>query len=105
MSAMSSKPVVPELATTEDLTPLALTFATAFVDDPMIRWPMPDATPQELQALFRAILMPYLELGVAWKVGGDLGGAAWLPPSAAEQFAEIELSTRAAISSLTPTAG
>ena len=97
--------VVPELAGPADLPGLALTFAAAFSDDPMIRWPMPEATPAMLQELFRAFLAPYVELGVLWKIGHCDGGAAWLPPEVAGRFAEIEQSSRAAINPLTGDGG
>ena len=103
---MVSDPVAqPELATIADLDSLAATLSIAFATDAMIRWPMPDATPQDLDALFRAIMTPYLELGVAWKVGAGVGCAAWLPPAEAARFAEIEVETRAAIHRLTPDGG
>ena len=41
---------------------------TAMADDPMIRWPMPDATPNEQQALFVAILEPSAESDVRGRV-------------------------------------
>jgi GNAT superfamily N-acetyltransferase len=97
--------VAPELAGPGDLPALAATCAAAFRDDAMIRWPMPDATPAILQELFRVILTPYIESGVLWKIHGCDGGAAWLPPGVAARFAEIEQSTRAAISPLTGDGG
>jgi hypothetical protein len=77
---MDHAEVVPDLAAPADLPGLIVTFATAFSDDAMIRWPMPEATPGMLQELFRVILVPYVEFGVLWKIGGCDGGAAWLPP-------------------------
>ncbi len=79
--------------------------AQAFATDPMIRWPMPDATDDELGSLFRAIMAPYLDLGVVWQVGDSLGCAAWLPPAEAARFAEIEVTTRPAIYPLTDDEG
>ena len=79
--------------------------ARAFAADPMILWPMPAATDDDLTALFRAIMAPYLSLGVAWKVGDSVGCAAWLPPAETAQFAEIEVATRAAINGLTSDGG
>jgi GNAT superfamily N-acetyltransferase len=103
---MATDPVAqPELATIADIGSLAATLSSAFATDAMIRWPMPDATPQHLDALFRAIMAPYVSLGVAWKVGDAIGCAAWLPPLEAARFAEIEVNTRAAIYRLTPDAG
>ena len=95
----------PELAGLADLPGLVITCAAAFSDDAMIRWPMPDATPAILQELFRAILAPYVDFGVLWKIGGRDGAAAWLPPEVAERFDEIEQSTRAAINPLTGDGG
>jgi GNAT superfamily N-acetyltransferase len=96
---------MPELATTADLDAVVATLASAFASDVMIRWPMPEATLDDDRALFRAIMAPYLELGVVWKVGDSLGCAAWLPPAEAARFAEIEASTRPAINRLTSDAG
>jgi len=42
---------------------------------------------------------------VLWKIRGCDGGAAWLPPGVAARFAEIEQSTRAAITPLTGDGG
>jgi GNAT superfamily N-acetyltransferase len=96
---------VPELAGPGDVPALAVTFAAAFSDYAMIRWPMPDATLAALRELFRLWLTPYVEFGVLWKIGGCDGGAAWLPPELAGRFAEIEQSTRAAINPLTGDGG
>lgn len=105
MRPMNHAGAVPELAGPADLPGLVVTCAGAFSDDPMIRWPMPDATPAMLQELFRVILTPYLEFGVLWKIHGCDGGAAWLPPRVTGRFDEIEQSARAAINPLTADGG
>jgi GNAT superfamily N-acetyltransferase len=105
MRPMNHAGAVPELAVPADLPGLVVTCAAAFSDDPMIRWPMPDATPAMLQELFRVILTPYLEFGVLWKIHGCDGGAAWLPPRVTGRFEEIEQSARAAIDPLTSDGG
>ena len=64
MRAMSHAGTAPELARPADLPGLVVTCAAAFSDDPMIRWPMPDAAPAMQRELFRVILTPYLEFGV-----------------------------------------
>jgi GNAT superfamily N-acetyltransferase len=103
---MRADPVgLPELATVADLESLVATLSSAFADDVMIRWPMPDATLDDDRALFHAIMAPYVELGVAWQIGDALGCAAWLPPAEMAQFAEIEISTRPAIHRLTSDGG
>jgi GNAT superfamily N-acetyltransferase len=98
---MDHAEVVPELAGPADLASLVVTFAAAFSDDAMIRWPMPDATPVQLRELFRLILEPYVDFGVLWKIDGCSGGAAWLTPEVTGRFDEIEQSARAAINPLT----
>jgi GNAT superfamily N-acetyltransferase len=102
---MDHAEAVPELAGPADLPALVVTCAAAMSDDPMICWPMPEATPAAQRELFRAILEPYVEFGVLWKTGGCDGGAAWLPPEVAEQFEEIDQSIRAAINPLTSDGG
>ena len=103
--AMGSDGWVPELGSPGDVPALAVALAAAFGDDAMIRWPMPEATPAMLAELFRVILAPYAEAGMLGKIAGCDGGAAWLPPGLAGQFAEVEQSTRAAISPLTGDGG
>ena len=103
--SMNHAGVVPELAGPGDLPALSVTCAAAFGDDAMMRWPMPEATPATLVELFRVILDPYVEARVLWKIDGCDGAAAWLPPSVAGRFAEIEESARAAINPLTSDGG
>jgi hypothetical protein len=102
---MSHAAVVPELAGLADLPSLVGTFAAAFSDDAMIRWPKPDASPAVLQEHFRVWLTPYAELGALWRIQSCDDGAAWLPPAVAGRYAEIEQSTRAAINPLTGDGG
>jgi GNAT superfamily N-acetyltransferase len=102
---MNRAGVVPELAGPADVPSLAVTFAAAFSDDAMIRWPIPDATPAVLRELFRVILTPCAELGILWKIRGCDAGATWLPPEVAERFAEIDKATWAAINPLTGDGG
>ena len=98
---MDHAEAVPDVAGPADLPGLVVTFADAFADDVMIRWPMPDATPDKLQELWHVILAPYVEAGVLWKIDGCAAGAAWLPPEVAGRFDEIEQAGRAAINPLT----
>lgn len=97
--------VVPERAGPADVPSLAVTFAAAFRDDAMIRWPMPAATPAMQRELFRVILTPYAESGSLWKISGCDAGAAWLPPEEAERFDEMEQAARAEINPLTGDGG
>ncbi len=99
--------IVPHVAraTPDDLEALVTTFATAFADDPMVRWPLPGAGPDDVAAYFRAILGPYVDRGVLWALDGNAGGAAWLPPEVVERFAEIDEGTRVAVDRLTADGG
>jgi GNAT superfamily N-acetyltransferase len=104
-ASMGHAEVVLDLAEPADLPGLVVTFAEAFADDVMIRWPMPEATPAMFEELWRVILEPYAESGALWKTAGREGGAAWLPPQVAARFDEIEQSGRAAINPLTADGG
>jgi GNAT superfamily N-acetyltransferase len=95
----------PELASPADVPRLAVTFATAFSDDAMMRWPMPDATPAVMQELFQVILAPYAKYGALWKAHDCAAGAAWLPPEVVSRLGELEPALRAAISPLTMDGG
>ena len=95
----------PQLAGPADIDALASTIGDAFVDDPMIRWPMPRATPADIRALFRIVMVVYVELGVVWKIGDCTGAAAWLPPMSTQMFSELEERTRPDINLLTDDAG
>ena len=89
------------MAQVQDIDVLSDTWTKAFAKDPMITWPMPQATSDARQALFTAILDPYVDLGVAWTLAGGLAGAAWLPPEHAEQFSGIEARIRDRVAPLT----
>lgn len=96
---------VPELAEPADVERLSATFAAAFAADAMVRRPMPGASLAQVRAYFRALLVPYVELGIVWKLRGHAGGAAWLSPAMAERFAEIDQSARPEIAGLTSDGG
>jgi GNAT superfamily N-acetyltransferase len=93
---------VPTRATADQIPRLAHTYASAFIDDPMIRWPFPtDAGLDDYAAMFQTLLVQYIQIGVVWQVDDCAGAAAWLPPEDAERFEEIELTTREQIAPLT----
>jgi len=93
-------------ATEADLPSVARLFGAAFVEDAMLRWPLPaDATVEDVTMNFAIVLDAYSSLDAIW-VTSDLAGAAvWLPPAAAERFLEIEVPTRDLIRPLTDDGG
>jgi GNAT superfamily N-acetyltransferase len=61
---------------------LAAVFGRAFIDEPMMRWPMgatPDPTGQCTRC-FAYFLEIALGLGLVWEAGPAYGAAVWIPP-------------------------
>ena len=93
------------LATQADLPSVARLFGRAFIDDAMLRWPLPpDATVDDLTELFAILLDVYWPLD-AISVIGDQAAAVWLAPDEAARFAQIEGPTRQLIRPLTDDGG
>jgi GNAT superfamily N-acetyltransferase len=67
---------------------LASVFGRAFVDEPMMRWPMgePRDPVERFTRSFSLFLELGLELGVVWEVGAALGAAVWFPPDYEEDW-------------------
>jgi GNAT superfamily N-acetyltransferase len=102
---MPDRDPVVKRARPADVGPLSATLARAFAADPMILWPMPEATADQLRELFTLIMTPYVEFGAAWMSRDHAAAAAWLPPDLAGRFGEIDEATRPAINSLTSDGG
>jgi GNAT superfamily N-acetyltransferase len=67
---------------------LAAVFGRAFMNEPMMRWPMgetPDPTEQCTQC-FAYFLEVALGLGLVWEAGRGKGAAAWIPPGRLEDW-------------------
>jgi ribosomal protein S18 acetylase RimI-like enzyme len=93
------------LATRADLPSVARLFGRAFIDDAMLRWPLPpEATVEDLTELFAILLDVYWPLDAISVIGGE-AAAVWLPPGEASRFAEIEGPTRELIRPLTDDGG
>jgi ribosomal protein S18 acetylase RimI-like enzyme len=61
---------------------LAAVFGRAFIEEPMMRWPMgetPDPT-EQFTWCFAYFLEIALGLGLVWEAGTALGAAVWIPP-------------------------
>jgi GNAT superfamily N-acetyltransferase len=70
------------------LPALAAIFGRAFIDEPMMRWPMggsPDLAGQFTRC-FGYFLEIALELGVVWEAGEAHGVAVWIPPGLLEDW-------------------
>ena len=78
-----SGPVKVALAGRDRLSLLAPMFGRAFVDEPMMRWPLgaDDDIVDRFARCFAAFLEQALDLGVVWEVGSAQGAAVWVPPA------------------------
>ena len=65
----------------------AQVLARAFVEDPLVRWPMrADIDPYEgVFIQLEPLAKGYAEIGVLWESDGCAGVAAWLPPGMGDQ--------------------
>jgi GNAT superfamily N-acetyltransferase len=74
----------------DQLSALATVFGSAFVAEPMMRWPLgeqPDVAEQCIRC-FTYFLEPALELGIVWATPDAKGAAVWVPPDVAETWEE-----------------
>jgi GNAT superfamily N-acetyltransferase len=80
---------------------IASLMARAFADDPMVTWPLPpDSTEELVRLMFRWLEEPMAERGMLWEAGPGLGAAAWFPPGEDESFVEIDREVRRRMASL-----
>jgi len=85
-------------------------FAEAFVDDPMITWPLRGARPTGVASMFTVVIdEAYGPMEAVWVAGVDTarveGAAVWLAPDQTARFDEIETATRPKIAALTDDGG
>jgi GNAT superfamily N-acetyltransferase len=69
---------------------LAAVFGRAFVDDPMMRWPMGvEQKPVErFSRCYALFLELVLEMGLVWEAGTGIGAAVWIPPGTFEGWGD-----------------
>ena len=93
-------------ATEADLPAVARLFGGAFVEDAMLRWPLPtDATVEDVTMNFAIVLDAYSSLDAVW-VTEDLGARpCGFRPQLPQRFLEIEGPTRELIHPLTDDGG
>ena len=67
---------------------LAPVFGGAFVDEPMMRWPMGESgdIADRFGRAFGYFLEDALELGLVWEAGDANGAAVWIPPDTFETW-------------------
>ena len=86
---------------------LASTFGRAFVDEPMMLWPMGLAgdVAGPLTRCFRYFLEEALGLGVVWEVADGRGAAVWVSPAQATAWEAADPWNQARIGALTDDGG
>jgi GNAT superfamily N-acetyltransferase len=67
---------------------VAAMFARAFLDDPLLRWPLGEVTDplEAIEAEFMGTHTLVANCGGLWEVGDAVGAAAWISPSFAEAY-------------------
>lgn len=70
------------------LSALAPVFGRAFVDEPMMRWPMGEHADvvDRFTRCFAYFLEDVLGLGIVWEAGTAKGAAVWIPPGRSEAW-------------------
>jgi GNAT superfamily N-acetyltransferase len=82
---------------------LAATYSRAFVDDPIVRWPLPD-TPDvqdRIRQVFASIYLEIADQGLIWEAGDADGFAVWIPAGAAEDMFESDAAVQGSLAPLT----
>ncbi|MGZ8580830.1 MAG: GNAT family N-acetyltransferase [Actinomycetota bacterium] len=83
---------------------LAAVLARAFVDDPIIRWPLPDDpddVEDRVRSMFTWAYVDLADLGMVWETADGDGVAVWVPPGGAEQLIESDQHVREQLATLT----
>ena len=86
---------------------LADTLSRVFIDDPMLRWPLPD-TPDvgdRLRQTFASIYRDIADQGVIWEAGDAAGFAVWIPAGAADDMFASDEAVRGMLAPLTDDGG
>jgi GNAT superfamily N-acetyltransferase len=72
----------------DQLSALASLFGRAFVDEPMMRWPLGEQADivDRFTRCFAYFLEEALGLGIVWKTAGGKGAVVWIPPDRPEAW-------------------
>ena len=94
-------------AAADRLDVLASTFGRAFVNEPMMLWPMGlvGDVADSLTRCFRYFLEEALGLGVVWEVADGNGAAVWVSPAHAQAWEAADPWSQARIGALTDDGG
>lgn len=87
-SQSDPRPLVRPTRAHARLTALATVFGRAFVDEPMMRWPLganADVV-ERFTRCFAYFLQAALPLGLVWEAGQAEGVAIWIPPGQSEAW-------------------
>jgi len=87
----------------ERIEALAATYARAFLDDPIVRWPLPDESDvqERIRQVFASIYLGIADDGMIWEAGDAAGFAVWIPVGAAEEMFESDAAVQASLAPLT----
>ncbi len=90
MRAMGDTRIKVARAAPDRLAALAPVFGRAFVDEPMMRWPMGahGDIVDRFTRCFGYFLEEVLGLGIVWEAGEAKGAAVWIPPDQSEAWQE-----------------
>ena len=82
---------------------LADTYARAFLDDPIVRWPLPNLPDvrDRIRQVFASIYLGIADDGVIWEAGDAEGFAVWIPAGAADDMFESDASVQRSLAPLT----
>jgi GNAT superfamily N-acetyltransferase len=82
---------------------LADTYARAFLDDPIVRWPLPDTLDvrDRIRQVFASIYLGIADDGVIWEAGDADGFAVWIPAGAADDMFESDAAVQRSLAPLT----
>ena len=86
---------------------LADTFSRAFIDDPMIRWPLPDVADaaERIRRTFASIYLDIADQEVIWEAGDADGFAVWIPAGAADDMFASDAAVQRQLAPLTDDGG
>jgi ribosomal protein S18 acetylase RimI-like enzyme len=82
---------------------LAHVLARAFVDDPMIAWPLTEGGDllARAEAMFTLMYEPLVDTGAVWEVPEARGFAVWIPPGATEEMFDSDAHIRSLLAPYT----
>ncbi len=93
-------------AAPDRLPALAELLGRAFVDDPMIQWPLDwKGSVETVTTMFGYLYDAPIRGGLMWEAGEGYGVAAWIPPGAATDLMDADRAARERYGGLVPDGG